>query len=250
MAIALNIARPTVNPLAQEQTRSVVLSVEDDAWPWSLADGSGYVNDLVIAAYRAVGVEVDLRIVPYARCKRMAVKGEVAGCFSTSPSPDFNGVIELSEKPLFSLTSGYFYNVNKPPSVDRQEDLPAQTIIGTVIGYEYPPNFEELKMQRKLVLDESPSEDANLRKLAMGRIDLALLNYNDMKSPEALIHRAGVKGKVKTGFVAGSMNSYLAFSTKHPEGAWAREQFNKGFTIITENGTLNQIKKSWMQIIK
>ena len=243
------MACPTARSLAEEQTKSVVLSVEDDAAPWSRSDGSGYANDLVVAAYRAVGVEVDLKVVPYARCKRMAVNGEVAGCFSTSPAPELKGLIELSDQPLFSVTSGYFYNVTNPPTVNRQEDLPAETIVGTVIGYEYPASFEQLREQKKLVVEESPSEDVNLRKLAAGRINLALLNYNDMKSPEWLMKRAGVTGQVKTGFEAGSMNSYIAFSTKHRDGAWAREQFNKGFSIIRTNGTLHRIKKTWMRLI-
>ena len=250
LSLFFNVACPTVRSFAETETNSVVLSVEDDASPWSRSDGSGYANDLVVAAYRAVGVEVDLKVVPYARCKRMAVNGEVAGCFSTSPSPDSKGLIELSDRPLFSVTSGYFYNVNKPPSVSRQESLPAETIVGTVIGYEYPASFEQLRVQKKLVVEESPSEDVNLRKLAAGRIDLALLNYNEMKSPESLMKRAGVVGQVKTGFEAGSMNSYIAFSTKHPDGRWAREQFNKGFTIITANGTLHRIKKAWMRLVK
>ena len=247
--LAFNMVGPNAGSFAEAQTKTVVLSVEDDASPWSQADGSGYANDLVVAAFRAVGVEVDLRIVPYARCKRMAINGEVAGCFSTSPSPDLKGLIELSDRPLFSVTSGYFYNVNKPPSVNRQESLPAETIVGIVIGYEYPASFEQLRAQKKLMVEESPSEDANLRKLAAGRIDLALLNYNEMKSPESLMKRAGVLGQVTTGFEAGLMNSYIAFSTKHPDGAWAREKFNKGFTIITANGTLHRIRKTWLRLV-
>jgi polar amino acid transport system substrate-binding protein len=249
LSFVFNMACPTVRSLAEEQTQSVVLSVEDDASPWSRPDGSGYANDLVVAAYRAVGVEVDLKVVPYARCKKMAINGEVAGCFSTSPSPELRGLIQLSDQPLFSVTSGYFYNVNKPPIVNRQENLAAETIVGTVIGYEYPASFEQLKEQKKLLVEPSPSEDVNLRKLAAGRIDLALLNYNEMKSPEWLMKRAGVTGQVKIGFEAGLMNSYIAFSTKHPEGAWAREQFNKGFSIIRTNGTLHRIKKTWMRLI-
>ena len=134
---------------------------------------------------------------PYARCKRMAVNGEVAACLSMSPSPEFAGLVELSSKPLFTCRAGYFYSVNKPPRVNRQEDLPRNTVVGTVIGYEYPDEFERLSRLGVVVREESPSEDINLRKLALGRIDLALLTYNQMKSPEWLINRAGVDGKVK-----------------------------------------------------
>ena len=93
---------------ASAQTKSLVIAVEDDAAPWSLADGSGYANDIVSIAFKAVGVDVQLKVVPYARCKRMVVNGDVAGCFSMSPAPELAGLVELSEQPIFSCYAGYF----------------------------------------------------------------------------------------------------------------------------------------------
>jgi len=232
---------------ASSQTKSLVIAVEDDAAPWSAADGSGYANDLVTAAFKAVGVDLQLRVMPYARCKRMALNGEVAGCLSISPSPELNGIIELSARPLFTCYAGYFYNVNKPPRVTRQEDLPAKTVVGTVIGYEYPAAFERLRQEGIVIREESTSEDINLKKLALGRVDLALLNYNRMKSPEWLMARAGVNGKVKTTFGSGTLNSYIGFSKRHQEGAWALQQFNRGYRIISANGTLRRLKTKWLQ---
>ena len=229
---------------------SVVIAVEDDAAPWSRADGSGYANDLVVSAFKAVGVDVDLRVVPYARCKRMAVTGEVAGCFSMSPSPHFDKVLDLSARPLFTVNTGYFYNIAKPPRAKRQEDLPDHTVVGTVIGYEYPPILENLKQSGKIIFEESPSEDINLRKLAAGRIDLALVTYNEMKNPSALINQAGATGKVKATFLAGPMNSYIGFSRKHSQGTWAREQFDKGFAIISTNGTMKRLRATWLRVLK
>ena len=232
---------------AHPQTKSLVIAVEDDAAPWSHSNGTGYANDLVVAAFKAVGVDVELRVVPYARCKRMAVRGTAAGCFSMSPSPEFDGTVELSARPLFSPYAGYFYNVNKPPRAARQDDLPAGTVVGTVIGYEYPPEFVRLVQAGVVILDESPSEVMSLKKLALGRVDLALLNYDQLKSPEWLAARAGVRGKVKPSFRAGVLNSYIGFSLKHPEGPWALQQFNKGYGLIAANGTLRHIQKAWLE---
>jgi len=229
------------------QTKPLVIAVEDDAAPWSRADGTGYANDVVSAAFKAVGVEVQLRVMPYARCKRMAINGEVAGCLSMSPSPEFAGLIELSARPLFTCYAGYFYSVNKPPRVARQEDLPAKTVVGTVIGYEYPAAFDSLRQRGVIVVEESPSEETNLKKLALGRVELALLTYNQVKSPEWLIRRAGVEGKVKTTFRAGLLNSYIGFSKRHPQGSWAWQQFNKGFRLINANGTMRRIQRLWAQ---
>jgi ABC-type amino acid transport substrate-binding protein len=179
----------------------------------------------------------------------MAVKGDIAGCLSMSPSPELTGLIDFSARPLFTCYAGYFYKIGKPPQVTRQEDLPAKTVVGTVIGYEYPAAFEVLRQKGVVVLEESPSEQINLRKLALGRVDLALLNYNEMKSPDWLIARAGVNGKVKTSFQAGILNSYIGFSRKHPQGAWALLQFNQGYRLITANGTLQRVRKTWFKTL-
>jgi polar amino acid transport system substrate-binding protein len=248
--IGIVCATLPLNPVAiTAQSKSIVIAVEDDASPWSRSDGSGYANDIVLAAFKEVRIDVDLRVVPYARCKRMAMNGEVAACFSTSPSPDLSGFIKFSAKPLFSLRSGYFYNTNKPPQAKRQENLPKKTVVGTVIGYEYPQAFARLKEKGIVEVEESPSEDINLRKLSAGRIDLALLNYNEMKSPQLLIRRAGVSANVKTTFLAGTMNSYIGFSIKHPQGPGALKQFNKGFSAIAANGTLRRIRSKWLRLV-
>jgi ABC-type amino acid transport substrate-binding protein len=232
------------------KTEPLIIAVEDDAAPWSQADGSGYANDLVTAAFKAAGVEVQLHVMPYARCKRMAINGEVAACLSMSPSPEFAGLVQFSAKPLFTCDAGYFYSVNKPPRVSRQEDLPRSTVVGTVIGYEYPAAFDRLSQRGVIVREESPSEDINLKKLALGRVDLALLTYNEMKSPEWLINRAGVNGKVKTTFRAGRMKGYIGFSRKHQQGMWALKEFNKGYRAISANGTLRRLKTQWLQKLR
>jgi polar amino acid transport system substrate-binding protein len=61
---------------------TLVLLAEDDAAPWSLADGTSYANDLVQAIYGAVDVDVELKVLPYTRAKRMTIAGTVARCFN------------------------------------------------------------------------------------------------------------------------------------------------------------------------
>jgi hypothetical protein len=246
-AVVLLLALTGYFNVVQGQNASLLVAVEDDAAPWSRPDGTGYANEIVVAAFKAVGIDVDLRVVPYARCKRMAVRGDSVACFSTSPSKDLANELELSAQPLFTVQAGYFYNVNKPPQATSQEQLPHKTKVGTVIGYEYPEEFEMLKRAGRIVVEESNSEEVNLKKLAAGRLDLALCTYNELKSPKWLIDRAGVNSTVKTTFQAGTMHSYIAFSKTHPQGRWALEQFNKGHRLISKNGTQRRIRNNWLQ---
>lgn len=223
----------------------LLIAVEDDAAPWSQHDGTGFANEVVLAAFEAAGVPVEFSVVPYSRCKDMALKGTSAACLSMAWLPEFSGKIVFADKPLFVCFADYFADIKKPMKAARQEDLPKGTLVGVVSGYEYPPAVYTLQKKGILVFEESESEELNLKKLAKGRLDFALLVYNEMKPAELLLARAGVTGQVKQAFRSGMNNSYIGFSTTHPQGMKALEKFNAGYRIISSNGTLDQIEKKW-----
>lgn len=54
-----------------------MIGAEDDAAPWSYADGTGYVNDVVRAAFQRSGRQVQYKVMPYARCKAMVLSGKL-----------------------------------------------------------------------------------------------------------------------------------------------------------------------------
>lgn len=60
--------------------------------------------------------------------------------------------------------------------------------------------------------------------------------------------RAGVTGQLKWAFRCGRFESYIGFSSLHPEGMKALALYNRGFKIITRNGELKKIEKKWRNI--
>lgn len=220
------------------------IMVEDAAAPWSQADGSGYANDVVKSAFRAAGVDVLLRVVPYARCKQMVASGNVAGCFSMSWDRATTGKVDFSAKPLFSVRAEYVYNASKPLAAKNESELAAGTKVGTVIGYEYPESTNRLR-ERGIVFEEAQSEVTNLKKLAAGRIDAAIINVDAAKKVDFVINRAGVGGKVLPVFRSAAFGSYIGFSRMHRQGEWACEKFNAGYALITNSGDLGRIKERW-----
>lgn len=218
---------------------------EDDAGPWSLKDGTGFANDVVKAAFAAAGVDIELQVVPYARGRQMVAKGTAAACFSMSWLPEYADKIVFPDEPLFTCQCDYFHNLNKPLAAKSQEEITRKIIVGTVIGYEYPSALRHLRDQGFIVLEETPSEELNLKKLVAGRIDAALINYNTIKTAESTMARAGVAGKVGQAFHCGELRSFIGFSQAHPRGLWARDKFNAGFRIIDTNGTRLRIEKAW-----
>jgi len=226
----------------------LLIAVEDEAEPWSYRDGTGFANDIVRASFEAVGVETELSVVPYIRCKDMAIKGKAAACFSMSWLPEFEGKIVFSEKPLFTCYADYFFNSKKPLKATKEKDLPNGTVVGVVSGYEYPPSVYALKDKGILKFEESASEELNLKKLAMGRIDLALVNHNEQKLTALLMAKAGVSGQVRHAFRSGTLKSFIGFSIKHPQGKWMWEKFNKGYRIISSNGVRHKIEQKWKEL--
>jgi ABC-type amino acid transport substrate-binding protein len=228
--------------LAGEQ---VEVLAEDDAAPWSLKDGTGYANDVVRAAFHAAEVDIKLQVVPYARAKRMTIAGKAVACFSMSWLPEFADKIVFSDKPLFTCQADYFHNLSKPLTAKREDELARKIIVGTVVGYEYPPSFCKLRDKGLIEIEATTSEKLNLKKLAAGRLDAAVTNCNKIKTAEYEMAKAGVSGKVGLVFHGGVLESFIGFSKAHPRGLWARDKFNAGFQIIAADGTLRKIEDQW-----
>jgi polar amino acid transport system substrate-binding protein len=227
----------------------LVILAEDDAAPWSGKDGTGLANDIVKAAFAAGGVEIDLQVVPYERAKQQVLKGAAVACFSMSWQPEYEGVIAFAEQPLYVCESDYFENLGKPMICRRESEITTAIVVGSVVGYEYPPSVRRLESKGLLTLEESPSEELNLRKLAAGRLDVALITHDSLKTADFLIDKAKVAGKVGLAFHCGELRSFIGFSQLNPRGPWACERFNAGHRDIVANGQLKQIEQRWHDIL-
>ncbi len=221
------------------------IAVEDAADPFSRPDGSGYANDIVRAAFAAVGVQIVFDVVPYVRCKNDVLSGSSASCMSMSWDPAFEGRIKFADAPLFTVTPIYFENSARPLKVSSEAQLGAGVTIGTVRGYEYPQAAMRVRA-RGAVFDESRSEQINLKKLAAGRLDAALVMANPITGANHWIEQAQVGQQVREAFrSAQSTPGYLGFSVRHPDGLASLAKYNAGFKIISANGTVDKIKSKW-----
>ena len=240
-AIAFVVAQPS-----RVTTRETVdVGVEDAAAPWSQPDGTGYANDLVRAAFDAVDIDVRLHVLPYARCKQQVLNGDLVACVSMSPAPELRRVVRFSAKPLFVFTCRFFENPRRPLA-SRIEDFPRGTRVGTVLGYEYPPEMLVRLRRRGAVLEPAPTEETNLRKLAAGRIAAAVVNSDAVKSSDWVAARAGVTGRVRSIFSVGDMPAYVGFSMAHRDGRAMAARFDLGYARIIASGERGRIQRRWI----
>jgi ABC-type amino acid transport substrate-binding protein len=230
---------------SHRSTDRIDIGVEDAAGPWSEHDGTGYANEVVIAAFRAAGVDAHLVVLPYARCKRMVMEGELPACFSMSVEPELHETIRFSAQPLFTFSAAFFVRADDT-SLHSIEDLPRGAVVGTVLGYEYPSDIRARLARREIRLDPAPTESANLRKVSAGRLLATIVTENDVKPAAWVAGRAVVPGRVVRAFSVGTTPSFIGFSVKNPRGRELAGRFDDGFRRITANGELNRIRERWI----
>ena len=103
-----------VTPAARAVDHTLEIYVENAADPFSRPDGTGYANDVVRAAFEAVGVRIKFTVVPYSRCKYKVLSGEAAACVSMSWDPSFEGRIRFADTPLIKVTPVYYESRARP----------------------------------------------------------------------------------------------------------------------------------------
>lgn len=224
--------------------KTLTLAAEDDYYPFSAEINGelvGFVPELAVAAFNAVGVDVNFRIGPYARVLLQVERGKLVG--------GFTGAIDESNEPAFHWHS-------TPLSVVRlaiwgrtdedKEGLTAKDMEGERVsvtrGFFYTDEIDTNDKVRKIV---APSDRSSLKMLALGRSDYALVTEKIGNT----IVRESVDPLLETrieivGLIA-EVPLFAFFSKSHSEGKDAAELFQQGFEIIIQNGTYNEIMERW-----
>ncbi|MHC8353818.1 substrate-binding periplasmic protein [Pseudomonas sp. LB3P81] len=231
---------------AQETHETMIIMVEDAAAPWSKRDGTGYANDIVVAAFKEMAVEVQLKVVPYARCKNMVLNGASVACFNMSWLPEFEGKIKLASQPIFTVNNDIFESIKTPLPKPREGTctLPPGTVVGTVRGYEYSPQATALQ-SAGVVFESTDSDVQNLKKLAARRLSAAMIVTNDLEAKKQKAKQSGTEDAVQFAFNCGVETSTIGFSLTHPDGMRAMKMYDEGYRRIQANGVLTQIHAHW-----
>jgi len=214
---------------------TIILGAENDWVPYSDQDGTGMANEIVLAAYKAVGIDVKLQVGPYNRLLKMVKNGEILGAFNVPKDRSNEKEYIFGKIPLFAALSAYYYNVEEPLSATRKEELVNGEKVGVVFDYGYGEFFSNNDRVTKIKVR---SDLLNLRKLAKGRIDATIL-YD--KTAQKLIKENGLTGKILKAFDRETAEIYVAFSKVFRRAEYYADKLNEGLAIIKTNGTYKKI---------
>ncbi|HIJ39882.1 MAG TPA: transporter substrate-binding domain-containing protein [Deltaproteobacteria bacterium] len=218
---------------------TIVLGAENDWVPYSNQDGTGMANEIVLAAYKAVGINVKFNVGPYNRLLKMVRDGEILGAFNIPKEKSNEKEYLFGKTPIFSAQSAYYQNVEHPLSVTSKEGLKNGEKIGVVFDYGYGDFFSG---NDRIVKMEVRSDQLNLRKLAKGRIDATIL-YD--KTARKLLKEEGLSDKIVKAFDSESGDIHVAFSKRFPNAQQYADKLDEGLAVIKASGILKQITDSY-----
>lgn len=227
---------------------TVTLVAEDDWYPYCADKGGkaeGLAVDIITAAYKAAGVDVNYKIMPYSRCMEETKKGNEIGCFDSTWLPEYDANYIKTNDFLFEAEIGIY----APGDYSGKGGLKVKDLegksVGITNGYEYGAEFGANKA---IKTDVANTDLLGMKKLSAKRVDYAL--FYTKVADYLLSQNADLKGKMKLVGIVTIDKLYLAFSKKHKDGKKYSELLDKGLAEIRKNGTYQKIQDTWAAKLK
>jgi polar amino acid transport system substrate-binding protein len=220
-------------PVCSAET--ITLGAENDWIPYANGDGTGMSNEIVRAAYQAVGIDVVFQVGPYNRLLMNVQEGALLGAFNVPKERSNENLYLFGKTPLFTALSAYYHNRDQPLKATCKEALVNGEKIGVVFDYGYGNFFANNDRITKIAVR---ADILNLRKLAMGRIDATIL-YD--KTAKKLIEENALSDKIEKAFDSETADIYVAFSKTFPKAQTYADKLDQGLAVIKENGDYQKI---------
>lgn len=211
-------------------------------WPPYTGEGlpeGGASIKVAKAAFAAMGYELEVEFYPFQRAVDMAKQGQTAGYFpeyhSADIEKDFIFSSRMGDSPL-----GLIEPAGAGTTWASLNDLKAKTI-GVVSGYVNTAEFDAMAASGALTTDQSPEDATLVRKVAAGRVDMAVIDRHVFdhllaNDPELSSAKAAVSFNPK---LLEDKGLFICF-TRTPEGEKLAAIFNEGLTKIDANAIMNE----------
>lgn len=149
------------------------LKIGAGEWPPFTSEklvNGGLLNRIVVEAFAAVGIEVEIVFLPWARAFAMAKAGDIDGTCCWFNNDERRNTFLVSP-PLYEVQYVFFHRRDLAFHWATFEDLKGMSI-GAIHEYYYGETFTEYERSGRIYVERVPSDEINFRKLLAGRIDL------------------------------------------------------------------------------
>lgn len=229
----------TQKPAPAVDDQTVILATGDWApYTSETMENYGAFTEIVSAVFKEMGTPVKYVFYPWNRAEEEVKAGRAFAAFPYIQTEERLKEYDFSD-PVFVSTGKLFYMPKKQQSeitYDKLQDL-LSFRVGGVLGYWYEAPFKEAGLQTEYV----SSDELNIQKLYLGRVDLAA---SEELVGWALIKKLYPQEVDQFATVDKPLNEdplRLLVSRKYPASAELIQKFNAALKTINENGIMQQI---------
>lgn len=243
---SIKTVNPTLEPLSNI-FEVHTLHIASGEWsPYTGKDLPHYGCDswVVSEAFELERFSVVYGFFPWARSLHLSSEGTWDGTMEWDDTPVFREAHYISNNYLSQQEWVFFYRNDEPFDWHVLDDLAGKKI-GITSGYVYSDAFDRLIKENMVEFEEASSDEANFKKLLLGRIDIfpmerqvgyAILekNFNPEEISRISAHPAPFK----------EFHPHVLLSKAIPENAERIKLFDSGFEKLKQNGRYEEIMHS------
>ncbi len=193
----------------------------------------GFDVEVVVEAFKRVGMSAKVEFRPWKRSLRMAERGTAVAVLSCAKTEDRDLYLYYSD-PISAVTNAYVaskdYSGEEPLTITDGKGLKV-VVVG---GYSLANDLDKANVAYHPAPDDKSALNILLRR-----------NYDFFYSPREFTEYMAVKLSIADQLqyfeVHGQLNLHLCFSQKWPNSVALHEMFNKGLAEIRADGTYDAI---------
>ncbi len=222
------------------------LPVSTGEWkPYTSADmeGHGVFSELVTAAFKEAGIELQISFFPWKRCEAYVKVGQTSAAFPYSITAERKTYAYFSD-PVADTTTVFFYNKKKhaaPIQFKVLNELQPYTIVG-VLGYFYTEKFKKAQLNVKYVATEKKA----LELIFFQRYDLlplsSIVGWNMIKQN----YGADYSSFTTCSTPLSTDSLHLMVSRQYQGSLEIVQKFNAALARIRKNGTYQKIMSAYV----
>lgn len=205
----------------------------------------GLAVDLVVAALRAQGHQVRVRLLPWGRALAMAESGQADCIFTLYRTPERLRFLEFSSAAIDSQTIYLYARAGIELAINGNVDLLRRYRVGTARKVLYGERFEAARAG--LQIDEASTIAQSFSKLALGRVDLV---PSSGKTASAILAQPSMlqyaRRIVRLPMPIETVMSYVGFSRRSTLKG-LRAQFDAGMLALEFNGEQARLLRLYTQ---
>lgn len=191
----------------------IVLAVENNWAPYSDDQGNGISQNIITKAFNAVDQQVVYKVFPYARALRKAEQGVVDGVFNVTKQESTMTTFHFGQESILQADTCFYYPAESELNYKSSSDIPGNTKIAVIIGYEYGDDYE--KNKHRMVENRVSKQKQIIHLLLTKRVDMAIMfeevaNYN-------LLELGLSSSVIKKGYLNSTSQIYVAFNKQRAQ---------------------------------